>query len=530
MTTDQIMEYLRAEKNPTQENQNAGSIADRKCGFGIKAQVQQMWAEFNKIQQKELKFLMQAPSLPCDTIAGHFRIFYDTSSSNMNTPALLDQYNNRIPGTAKAYVDSAARIFNHVWDVEIDQMGYTAPPSESPDSYYYVYILSMTDYGATTPTTQIAGSNNPARYYSYIEVNNDFRTLPTKGINGLKVTAAHEFHHAIQIGSYGYWGSELYAHELTSTWLEDVVYPEVNDYFFYLPSYFNGFYQGLSFNTNSGGYERVIWPIFLVKKFNQNIMLDIWTRMRAQPFLESTDGSLMSRGSNLQSAFAEFTYWNYYTADRANPQNYYPEGAYYPRYTPFQKAHFSETDVTLGGDVQPLSSSMYEFEIASDTLTAIIANVDIQAAEIGQTLTERVDIVLSHQVLFPPYHQLGNGLNAKILTVDSLFWRGFFSQTSSIIYISKRYSQCAPNPFRLNYDQQLLLPIKEDEGGVTQVFFYSSSLSLEYSSEIQVSYQNESKVIAVPSVDLRSKLSTGIYFIAVKTKKNTYQWKVAVIR
>jgi hypothetical protein len=334
--------------------------------------------------------------------------------------------------------------------------------------------------------------------------------------------------------------AELYAHELTSTWFEDVVYPEVNDYFFYLPNYFSGFpnyrnfHEGLSFNTHKslyGGYERVVWPIFLAKRFSLSIMLDVWTRMRTQPFLESTDAALDSIGSNLQTAFSEFTYWNYFTADRADTEKYYPEGNYYPRFMPFQKTTFSQADVTLGGNVEPLSSSMYEFDLSSsDTLTAMIANVDVRNARNNDTTRQRVDITLSSQSLAQPYYKFKNELKARIVVADTSLWHDFFSQSSTLEYALKRLSNLAPNPFRINNDQQLFLPVNEDENGLANVYLYSSSLSLVYTAEVKVTPQNNSMVIAVSGADLKSKLSSGVYFVIAKTKKKDYQWKVSVIR
>jgi len=84
----------------------------------------------------------------------------------------------------------------------------------------------------------ISGTQIPERWTSDIDIDNDFigSKYNAKGIQALRVTAAHEFHHAIQYG-YGWWG-ERYPYELTSTWMEDVVYTDVNDYYQYLPDYF----------------------------------------------------------------------------------------------------------------------------------------------------------------------------------------------------------------------------------------------------------------------------------------------------
>ena len=96
-------------------------------------------------------------------------------------------------------------------------------------------------------------------------------------------------------GSYGFWEDDIFAHELTSTWMEDVVYTDVNDYYQYFTDYFgdsnrsSGFWQGLSFNSNfTNGYERCVFAHCIAKIYGVDIMRDIWTEMRTQPFLEST--------------------------------------------------------------------------------------------------------------------------------------------------------------------------------------------------------------------------------------------------
>ena len=535
MSPDELVSYyrdLRSGHHPILTESSSDSALSHKCGLWVTAQLLDQWKNLTAQQRQEIQALIRQTSLQKDTIIEHFHIFYDTSG--LNTPALFDGTGAQI-GDALAYVDSVGAIFNHVWDVEIRILGFSQPPFEIGQSHYNIYIsnLGNGNYGGTNPVDLISGTQ-PERYSSNIDINNDFigSSFFTKGIQALRVTAAHEFHHAIQFG-YGWWGSdERYAYELTSTWMEDVVYTDVNDYYQYLPDYFVGFHVGLSFNSdNYGGYERCIWAHYLAKRFSPSIMRDVWTRMSTQPFLESTDAALVNIGSNLPTAFSEFTYWNYYTADRADTVKYYPKGNHYPRFQPLQKIVYNNGDVTVGGDVSPLSSSMYEFDLSSpDTLTAMIANVDVNGAEIGQTLTRRVDITLFSQNYPPPFHQFENGLKARIAVADTSRWHDFFSQSSTVEYVIKRLSNLAPNPFHINTDQQLFLPVNEDEIGLAQVFFYSSSLSLVYTAEVNITYQNKSMVIAVSGTGLTSKLSSGVFFIVAKTKKKDYQWKVSVIR
>ena len=519
LTTEQLLNYVHSIKHPSlQVAASDKSYQDVKCGFSTLAQVINRWQEFSQAQQAELSALMKTDVMQCDTIAGHFHIFYDTTG--INEPALLDNNNQRISGTAKTYIHSVAQIFNHVWDIEIDQMGYSAPPFESGQSYYNIYVENIGDYGDTWKIPpQINGTDIPPRYFSYITVDNDYQEFATRGINGLKVTAAHEFHHAIQIGSYGYWDNDVYAYELTSTWFEDVVYTEVNDYYNYLPDYFRGFSSGLSFNSSSyGGYERCIFAHYLAKVYTADIMRDIWTGMRTQPFLESTDSVLVNRGSGLQSAFAEFTKWNYYTWDRADTVNYYPEGNHYPRFQPLQNIDFYNTTSTTTGNVEPLSSSMYEFDLSNDTITAVIANVDMNNAILRNTTPQNITVTLS------------SGLTTSISVDTPSSWRSFFIQSSTRTSVVRQDLSPAPNPFRLAVAPWLKLPINQDAAKSAQVFFFTSSFKLVYSGYLNVGNEDGFRAIVVPTSEVKSKLSSGIYFILAKTVNSDYKWKVAVIQ
>ncbi|MCX6120466.1 MAG: hypothetical protein NTX44_02455 [Ignavibacteriales bacterium] len=541
LTTEQLLNHLRSIKNPSlQPAVSDGSIQDGKCGFGIRAQVINRWQEFSQEQRAELSLLMKANVTQSDTIAGHFHIFYDTTG--INEPALLDSINQRILGTAKAYIQYVAQIFNHVWDVEVDQMGYSAPPFESGQSYYNIFVTNVTgEYGSTTPILQINGSEYPPRYTSYITIDNDYRGFTTFGIRGLEVTAAHEFHHAIQMGSYGLFDIDKYryVHELTSTWMEDVVYTDVNDYYNYLPDYFGRFSDGRAFNSNpgTGGYERCVWALFMAKQFSANVMRSVWEAMRNSPyqadvdvFLESNAAVLANMDTTLQTAFSIFTKWNYFTWDRADTINYYSEGNHYPRFQPLQKIAYFNTSSTTSGNVEPFSSSMYEFNLQQDTITAVIANVDIGNAIMRNTTQQKIDVTLSSQSLSQPYIELANGLKVKIAVDNLSLWRPFFMQEA--VPIQRLQFDAAPNPFRLAEAQKLYLPINEDNASLADVYIYNSTFDLAYSGQFHSSfYENGGTyVIEVPASAIKSKLSSGIYFILAKTVNKSYKWKLAVIR
>jgi hypothetical protein len=530
--TGKLLEYLRAQQTNATLIANADSLHDNKCGFWVRALIHSQWQRFTATQKNEIQKLLQQGSYQKDRIIGRFHIFYDTTG--LNEPALLtsDSLQEPVPNTAEAFVDSVGRIFNEVYHVEVDLLGYDAPPFEPGETQYRVLIGNISDYGWTNwdPTMAPLNSGSPApRYPCYVEINNTFKDFYTKGMDALRVTAAHEFHHVIQIGSYGFWQDDVYAHELTSTWMEDVVYTDVNDYYQYLPWYFMGFSGGLAFNSDAyGGYERAVWAHFLAKRFGADIMREVWTDMRTQGFLQSTDAVLQAKGTSLQSEFALFTYWNYFTGNRADTIKYYPEGNHYPRFLPFQTVPFSGGTATEQGNVQPLSSSMYEFDVPIDTITAIVANVDVADAENRIATTSPVVITLtSNGQISPPYQQLANGWRIGA-SVTPPFWRTFFVDTAS--QLSFAQSNAAPNPFRLAGTVPLVLPIQDPFVSSADVYFLSSSLRLVYSAQYTIQTQLGTRVIEIDSGDLKSKLSSGIYFIFAKTAHQEYRWKVAVIR
>jgi hypothetical protein len=173
---------------------------------------------------------------------------------------------------------------------------------------------------------------------------------------------------------------------------------------------------------------------------------------------------------------------------------------------------------------------MYEFDTSNDTITAIIANVDIGNAILRNTTQQKVDATLSSQSLSSPYQEFANGLKAKI-TVDNLsLWRSFFMQDST--QIPRLQLDASPNPFRLATAQNLFLPIHQDNAPWADVYIYNSAFQLAYSGQLPISYNENggTRVISVPVSAIKSSLSSGVYFILAKTATSNYKWKVAVIR
>ncbi|MFN4768212.1 MAG: MXAN_6640 family putative metalloprotease [Ignavibacteria bacterium] len=261
-------------------------LAD-KCGtFG---------SHFNSRQEAVRKGeRILAPDLPFSFLSEkkHFRIHYSLTGKGAVDP--LDNDRSTIPD----YVEACARAFEYAYAIEVDSMGFLPTPNNGANGSdpYDVYIIEFADqgfYGLTTVRESLPNSTNSHTYsLTYIEVDNNYSTndknafgnqsFNTFGLDALKITAAHEYHHAIQLANYGM-NSQQYDvsfYEMFSTWLEFYLYPEIKDYHFYVRDYFlepkkNRFGQRYVQNIASG-YANALFLEYLHGEFGNAPLVQIW--------------------------------------------------------------------------------------------------------------------------------------------------------------------------------------------------------------------------------------------------------------
>lgn len=290
-----------------------------------------------------------APDSEYTSSSDHFKFHFAKTGTNAVFQPTVDNNGNGIPD----YVDSCAAILEYVWSKEVDTLGYNPPPSDGWYSLYgldnggdgkydiYLFNLGLSYLGFTQPETTSAP--NPSRLWSWtswIELDNDYLGYPYfhSQYEWLSVTAAHEFFHAIQMG-YDVFENEVagdvvkpYWMEMSAVWMENEVYDYINDYIYYLPAYFSSPWISLRNFTGLHPYGAVVWPMYLGEKFGIDIIKEIWTKCAEVPgdnVLSATDTILSAlHNSSLSNAFQEFSVWNYFTADRANPSQFgfYSEG------------------------------------------------------------------------------------------------------------------------------------------------------------------------------------------------------------
>ena len=261
--------------------------------------------------------------------SGRFRIHYDTEGRHAVSPK--DDDANGIPD----YIDLALVVLDSTWVLEVEQLGYNPPPADNGlgggDEYdAYVIDIGGRYYGYAYPET------SGATTYSHLEIDNNF-TDPgykqTRGLDALRVTIAHEFHHAIQFGYYagqdGSWWQES-----TSTWMEEVAYPHIDDYLQYLTYFLSEPRRAL----NSGPYGSLhtygsaIFSHFLNQRYGRELNRLIWEEVgqRKSVHLDHFDHVIrQAEPGGLGVTMGEFAVWNYFTNHRYH-DGYYAEGDKYP--------------------------------------------------------------------------------------------------------------------------------------------------------------------------------------------------------
>lgn len=305
-----------------------------KSGTELIAQVRENWDIFTPEEQSLLSSYMGRPSLPYsyDSPDGYFKIHYNTAAPEPVPPQDLDgdlvpDYVERIA----AYCDSAYRAFN--------ALGYLPPPSDGTaggDSKYDIYLTSISAYGLTTQDGP--GDSAWNDYKSYIWIHYSFlvpwlfENDDPQGdtIGAQKVTSVHEFFHATQFAYVFNPADFLWLMEATATWMEEVVFPEVNDNYNYLPYFFSIPQRSLNSIEGYHQYGSFIWGAYLEQRFEPAALRRIWEAARYYTSLNSCDTALAFYGTSLRNTIPEFAVWNYFTGERAIPGLYYADAADYP--------------------------------------------------------------------------------------------------------------------------------------------------------------------------------------------------------
>lgn len=309
-------------------------------------------------------------------------------SRTQHAPPLRDRRpRNGIPDQ----VDLTLATFSRVYRTEVGQFGFSRPLSDrrvrnhGPNGKPDIYLGNsgaLGIYGYCVPDRRTRTTPG------YCVVDDDFsaRQFPggASGKAALQVTAAHEFLHDIQFG-YDAW-EDFWFFESTATWIEDELYPLVNDNLQYLPISplsATGFWLPLDIDEpdlskpesiNKYG-TWIIWR-YLSERLGREVVRDAWNIARGGPYsVQALEAMLATRGQAWADTFHQFAIANYFF------RTSYSEGALYatvPGVGP------QPQPLGLGGSSIPmghLSNDYYMFTPPGGTTTHLNLAVTMSGPE-----------------------------------------------------------------------------------------------------------------------------------------------------
>lgn len=229
------------------------------------------------------------------------------------------------------YVELMASKFARVYQVENETLGWQPPPPDrgiGGDDRLDVYLKDLTPqhlYGyVSADPGQTTGSA-----FTYQVMDNDFVGYGTPPEPALESAAAHEYNHVVQ---YGYSrNAESWVDESTATWMEEVVYPEANDYLQYLESWAESTAEPL---TDSGDdskkYGSATWNHYLSRRYGPDVTRINYERSQAADDFSgaSYDQAIRARGG--RGFERDFVGFAASTAEWRTASAGYPDAAAYP--------------------------------------------------------------------------------------------------------------------------------------------------------------------------------------------------------
>jgi hypothetical protein len=185
---------------------------------------------------------------------------------------------------SKDWVNTTLATMNKVWHKEVDKLGYRKPVKDGRHGGNDLFDVYLKDvgadylYGYCAPEYLKPGRKREASGYCVLD--NDFDSSQFGGtppMDSLRVTAAHEFFHAIQFG-YDY-KEDGWLMEATSTWIEERFADGINDNRQYLPyGQVRRPFSSLDTYDQQGFNQYGNWAFFeyLSSRFGNGLVRSIW--------------------------------------------------------------------------------------------------------------------------------------------------------------------------------------------------------------------------------------------------------------
>ena len=229
------------------------------------------------------------------------------------------------------WVEEVGRVMETIWSVEIDRMGWPAPlpdQGEGGDTRFDVYLMELFSKGLggyVSPDGGLVGDNprterteRQAAYGFLVLDNNYVDPNPPAGLkvwspyDWVKIIAAHEFNHMLQIGINGNHPMRWW-YEATANWMETQVYPSIPDNLVSAGAVFKSpdtcmlRYGGVN-RVESGLHWYGMWVFdqMLSETYGDGLVLEIWLRMADGAGFAPFDDAFAARGTTFEDEVQRF--------------------------------------------------------------------------------------------------------------------------------------------------------------------------------------------------------------------------------
>ncbi|NLL28158.1 MAG: T9SS type A sorting domain-containing protein [Bacteroidales bacterium] len=263
---------------------------------------------------------------------GNFAFHYTTDGPADESVDPTDNDGNNIPD----YVDFMAEAFvDEIYELYHTTTGLTVPPADGTnggDALYDVYISGYEagegTYGWVMAESEIGDNPNSTNltevdaYTSFMIMRNNYTDFSGTEAACIRVTAAHEYMHAVQDGYTG--SMDFWFAEVGATWAEEFAYPGYDDNFQYLMGIFGT--PDVALNLEDGEapehdghwYSSFLFAQYMTEQTNNSIMKNIYERCIDYYAVDAIDAELSEKwNSSLYEMFFQFVIANVLMTDEA---------------------------------------------------------------------------------------------------------------------------------------------------------------------------------------------------------------------
>ncbi|TLN23641.1 hypothetical protein FDZ71_02605, partial [bacterium] len=346
----------------------------------------------------------------------HFQIFWG-SAYPASDPDWADPDKDGVPIWVARLGASLEESF-----AEFEARGFPLPYGS--ETYYLDVYVGNTGVQVDTDNTAAESwwtVNIPSSYYAYTEIDKDFDvawfvfSANFGYLNDLAIldaVAAHELFHAVQRGAGYPWNDEVlvsntkfYAEmwwfEATATWMEDELFPDVNDYVYFVASEFLA-NPALALNTFDGAHEygAAIFAGYVKKLCGSTLP---FTEIAPEAFSTSMESALRNKVQACSSDTFENEVAKFW-ALAAHPADTWPDGAFYASgllgskiksigYVPYSYApsslgmpeKYGASLFSVSNPILPNRYSLSEMPTGADALVAVSAKGSSTAKIVART-------------------------------------------------------------------------------------------------------------------------------------------------